>query len=239
MEALRIFYLGVLGLDVVAAIGSLWLAILLFKYTREAKKSNNIFGARIYFNFGMALLMVGLWISSILLCFFIPAVVESPTLLNFSFFFGFWIANYFVTFSLVFPAPGHKNTKSLIILYRILTVFLSVSVFVPGIYVRKGTLSSPFVFLDISPVGSSLFLSFFLASFIIFLVAIGKSYFSAGHAYRPLIKRIIFSVSLLALVNILFTTLTSFFVSFDTTPIAILPVFLLVVYVYLILFSKN
>src|SRR3990167_831519 len=94
MEALRIIFTVILYLNIPIAIASFIFAYILL---RRAK------GNAIYFNFGMAVLFLALWISSII-TYYIPALQDIAVLLgNISFIFGIWILHYFLIFTYKFP----------------------------------------------------------------------------------------------------------------------------------------
>lgn len=218
----------ILYVDIVLALISLFFAIVLLARNRDS----------ITLNFGMMVLSVFFWIVSILLLFFILVPqISSVFLLNLSFFFGALIAHFFYIFTLKFPFSKNENIK--IILFYILTVAVSISIFLPGLYGRKTSLDFPFLHIDINPVGLTIFTSYFLLVGIFAFKNLLVKFFSADGIHKIQLKKIIIGTFITFIVNAVISISIYFFIDVDLTPIGILFTFSILMYIYSIIFQKK
>lgn len=226
---MELLFTTILYINVVMMVISFIFAYILL---RRAK------GDKIYFNFGMSTLFLGLWILSIVLLFFEVIKLDGVFFTNLSFLFGIWILHYFLIFTMKYPVPGSNDRLKINLLY-LLTILLSVSIFLPGVYAVESTLDFPFLHVEINPVGLSIFSLYFFILSLLSFINLFKKYFQSDGIFRVHLRKIIIGTLIAVFVNFIFGITIYFFVNFDTTPIGILFVFGVLMYIYSILFSKK
>lgn len=195
-------------------------------------------GNAIYFNFGMSTLFLGLWILSIVLLFFEIIKLGGIFFANISFLFGIWILHYFLVFTMKYPVPGGDDRLKINLLY-LLTILVSVTIFLPGFYTTESILNFPFLYVEINSAGLSIFSIYFFLLALLSFKNLLSSYKRSDGIFKKHLKKIIIGTIVAVFANFILGITIYFFINFDTTPIGILFVFGVLTYIYLILFSKK
>lgn len=192
----------------------------------------------IYFNFGMAVLFLALWIVSILLLFFRILPLPITFFLNLSFLFGIWILHYFLIFTIKFPVASPGNRFKINLLY-LFTFLVSVTCFIPNLYAIEGRLEFPFLYISIGPMGLSIYTIYFVILVSLAFKNLIRKYLQSDGIFKTQLKKIILGTATAIFFNLLFSITIYFFITFNTTPIGVLFIFTVLLYIYSILFSKN
>ncbi len=231
MDFLRILFTIILFLNIPMAVASFIFAYILL---RRAK------GNAIYFNFGMAVLFLALWVANILLLFWSPLVINilSLFLTNLSFAFGILILHYFLIFTFHFPVSTLKARSKEIILY-LLTLIILISIFLPGLYTKSVIFDFPFYYVFFNPLGLVVYTAYFFVLSLLAFVNLYKKYLRFDGVIRVNLKKILVSTFLAILFNFFLSLMVYFFISFNTTPFGALFTSLVLFYIYSILFSKK
>lgn len=229
MIFLDYLFRAILVIDVFLAIASFAFAyILLFRRDRKNP---------IYFNFGMAVLSLALWLSSILLLFVDTLPISGVTLENLTYLFGIGILHYFLIFSLTFPTPARKRFLKVFILY-IFTALVSTSFFIPGLYALTVVRKVPFLYAEINPIGVSIFSIYFAILSILSFINLVSNFKKSDGIFRLHLKRIIIGTLIAIIVNSIFSVLNAYVSSFDLSSVGAISIFVVLFYIYSILFSK-
>jgi len=143
-----------LYLNIILALATYFLAITLLTRRHNA----------VYFNFGMALLSLAIWISDILILFFgvLPNFLD--LLMRFSFLFGLYTLHYFLLFTYKYPFPPipPKYSQIKVTLFYFFTFAMSLFILFFNIFARPIVFDFPMVYASFSPT--------FLTVYILYLV---------------------------------------------------------------------
>jgi hypothetical protein len=191
---------------------------------------------RVAFNFGMAVLFLGLWLVTLLALFLRFLPISSDLLVNLTYVFGVAILNYFFLFTLCFPILRNKNYTFIRNLVSLLSLGIGLSALVPGLYSKVIKIDGPLIYLETNPLGLSIYSLYFVALTLLIINNLWKSYVRSDGHYRVVIKRISISSSIAIIVNFFVSILVFFVWTFDTAPLGALTTSVAIYYIYLILY---
>ncbi|OGY43701.1 MAG: hypothetical protein A2731_03730 [Candidatus Buchananbacteria bacterium RIFCSPHIGHO2_01_FULL_39_8] len=229
MDFLKIVFSILLYLNVPMAIASFIFAFILL---RRAK------GNPIYFNFGMAVLFMALWMLVTLLDFFRFTLFTSTFHALLSFAVSIWVLHFFLLFTYNFPAPKLINEFKILFFY-LATFVISLSAFLPGLYVTSGSVEFPFRYREINPLGLSIFTIYFTILAIIAFFNLFQSYERSDGLHKTQLKKIMAGTAIAIVANLIVSLINYYYTSFDLTSVGIFSTFTVLVYIYSILFSKK
>jgi len=224
-----ILFYAILILDIPIAIASFVFAYILL---RRAKNNH------IYFNFGMAVLFLALWLAGIVVNSFGFLPGFSTFIENLSFALGIGILHYFLIFTLSFPLPSPRRSLKVGILY-FFTSLIALSCFIPGLYVISSVSTHPFIYADVNPFGLALYSIYFTLLSVLSFVNLIYKYKNNDGIFRLQLKKIILGTIIAIVVNLFFRITVLFLGHHDTSPIGAFFTFTVLIYIYSILFSKK
>ncbi|MDD2807597.1 MAG: hypothetical protein PHW95_03705 [Patescibacteria group bacterium] len=214
-------------LDGLMALISLLYSIILLSKSK---------GKPIYFNFGMAQLALTFWLADLFLSFLNFRFITLLVIENFSFLFGLLIVHFFYIFTLTYPFEVNRRKVKALIAYFV-TMVLSFSFFVPGLYSLSAVSVFPYFYTSINPIGLFIFILAFLIYSIAALVNLLKVYYTIDGIYKLKIKKIVLGTLVTIIFNVLFSMSIYFFTTFDTSVIGAMSVFTILMYVNQIIFK--
>jgi len=230
MEILKIIFTIILILDIPLAIASFIFAyILLFR--RDWRNP-------IYFNFGMAILSMAIWLFITLLDFF-RLTPFSPTMhAIFGFTISIWVLHFFLIFTYYYPIKIISLNLRLPIIY-ILTIIVSLSAFLSNLYVFDSQVVFPFRYRYMNPIGITIFIIYFSILAGVGLYNLFKNFEQSDGVNRIKIKKIMSGTSLAILANLFFSLVNYYYTPFDLTLFGMFSTITVLIYIYSILFSKD
>ncbi|HLC69647.1 MAG TPA: hypothetical protein VJH75_01220 [Patescibacteria group bacterium] len=228
MEFLRVLFTVVLYLNILLAVASFFFAFILLRRSK---------GDAIYFNFGMAVLMLGVWMFVTLSDYFGLTPFSSSLHARLGFLLGLWALHYFLIFTYYFPLQK-MVTKSVTPFFYIGTIAISVLALWPGL-ITSASVDFPFRYREINPLGLTIYTVYFSFLAIIAFTNLFKRYEASDGIHRRQLKKIIAGTAVAVVANLFFSLINFYYVSFDLTHLGMFFAFTILIYIYLILFSKK
>ena len=230
MDFLKVLFTIILYLNVLIAIASFIFAFILLRRTK---------GNAIYFNFGMATLFLGLWITSIPLIFLKFTEPVNIFLTNTTFLFGIWILQYFLIFTIYFPTPHLKRKNIWVPLLYLLTLLISFSIFIPNLYTVRAVSDFPYLYVKFNAAGLTIYTLYFIALAAASFKNLIYKYRQSDGIFKIQLKKIILGTGIAVAANLALSITIYYFTEFDFSPIGALFTFAVLAYIYSILFGKR
>ena len=229
MEFLRVLLTIIIYLNIPMA-----LAMFFFAYVLLSRSKGNA----IYFNFGMCILFLALWIMDSFLIFAKAIPIPALVFVLLSFITGLWVMHYFLLFTYKFPLELRPNKVRDSLLY-FFSSLLTLSFLIPDLYVIEVSVDSPFLWENINYLGHTIFTIYLFILAILAFKNLIQRYLTSGGIHKVYLKKII--IGTLTAVVIVFAVglVALYFVEFDFSYIAVLSTFTVLAYIYSILFSKK
>lgn len=229
MDFIRVLFTIILYLNI-----PIVLAMFFFAYVLLCRSRGNA----IYFNFGLCILFLGWWSLITFLTFFENTVIPTVTFALLSYVAGLWVMHYFLFFTYRFPVQLRVNRLRDSLLY-IFSLVLTLSFFIPKMYVLEARVDFPFLLEKSNYIGLSIFTAYltFLA-FLAFKNLIQR-YFKSDGIHKIYLKKITIGTLTAVVITMFFSLVVLYFGDFDFTYIGVLSTFTVLVYIYSILFSKK
>ena len=181
-------------LNTIMAVAAFVFAFILLKRGRNP----------IYFNFGMAILFLALWMLITLLDFFRFTPLSSTFHLLLEFAAGIWILHYFLIFTYNFPIVRPDN-KLKILFFYITTTVVFVTIFIPNLYVTSSFIDFPFRYSEVNATGLSIFIIYFIILAIVAFVNLFQNYERSDGLHRTQLKKIMAGTAIAIVANIIFS----------------------------------
>ncbi|HLC69648.1 MAG TPA: hypothetical protein VJH75_01225 [Patescibacteria group bacterium] len=229
MEFLKFIFTLILFLNIPLALASFFFAYILL---RRAK------GDAIYFNFGMAVLFLGLWIAGTSLTFipFIPLSTVDFEII--SLIFSLWVVHYFLLFTYRFPFQLKIN-KGRDTIFYFCSSLLTLSLFIPNLYVIAAEIDFPFLREKVNYFGFTVFILYVFFLILFSFRNLIKKYKISDGVHRIYLKKIIIGTFFSIIISIFFGFMVPYFANLDFSYIGTLSTFAVLAYIYSILFSKK
>lgn len=226
---MELIFTIIIYLNIPMAIAAFVFAAILLSRSR---------GNPVYFNFGMSVLSLALWILVTFFSFFFIGPITLTFWLLSSYFFGLWIIYFFLMFTYKYPFSQDVKKLTIYILYT-LSALVVLTIFVPNLYIFEDKLDFPFIYEKTNPIGLTIFSTYFIIFATLSFINLFKSYWRSDGIHKVQLKKIIIGTLVAVLANLIFSLFIYYFSTFESTPVGILFTFGVLIYIYSILFSKK
>lgn len=218
----------ILYLDTLMMLVSLFFSFILLSRAK---------GNLVYFNFGLSILFLGVWMFVTLVDFFGLTPFSSVLHAKLGFLVGIWILHYFLLFTFYFPFPRRFSKLSIYFLYLVTLAMSIVTMMTASI--SSASVAFPFRIRVINVYYLTIYIIYFgfLMSWSLFNLL--KSFGDGEGVSKIKTKKILVGTSLAMAANLVFSLINFYYSDFDLTSVGMFFSFAVLIYIYVILFFKE
>ncbi|MDD2807598.1 MAG: histidine kinase N-terminal 7TM domain-containing protein [Patescibacteria group bacterium] len=185
--------------------------------------------------FGMALLVLGLWMLFTLSDYFRLTPLSPIFHAQMGFLTGALVLIFFYLFTRNFPVPDAAPKSKYYFFYGIV-IFIAFISFWPE-FITSAYSNFPFRYRTINPFYLTIYNTYFFLFSALSFKNLFVSYEGSGGIYKIQLRKIIVGSAFVVLSNIIFSLLNFYYTNFDLTAIGIFFTFIILFYIYSILFK--